>query len=276
MRYSLMSVDTAYLRTMGIKIIEGRDFLPSDTAAAIINEATLKKWKWMKPGKMISTTSGEQIDSALVVGVCEDFRFGTTRISSHKPFILLYEKDKSRDFLNVSIVAGADQDKALDQVQSVVRKHFKQNDLQLKFFDDTLRDAYQIELRYFRQLYLLAIACLLITLVGVLCLTIFETEYRRKEIGIRKVAGATTGEIVGMFCRRYGWLLLISSAIAVPLAIIASWLTLDHFAEHVSISSCWWVFPIGLLVVGIATIGIVALQSWRAGHENPVNNIKNE
>ena len=275
-KYSLMSADTAYMHTRGLKIIEGRGFRPYDKAAAIINEAARKKWGRMKPGVKISTSSDYQNDSAVVVGVCEDFRFGTTRISSHEPFIFLYETDKPRDYLNVLLATDIDNEKAFNKVQSVVQQHYDNNNVQLKYFDDNLHEAYQNELRYFRQLYLLSIACLLITLVGVFCLTVFEMEYRRKEIGIRKVLGATTGEVVGMFCRRYGWLLLISFIIAAPLAYIAGQMTLAHFAEHVSIHQWLWLFPVGLLAVAIVTMGTVVLQSWRSARENPVNSIKTE
>ena len=124
------------------------------------------------------------------------------------------------------------------------------------------------------MIYYLSVICLITTLIGVLCLTMFDTEYRRKEIGIRKVAGASTGEIIMMFCRHYGKLILISFAAAAPIALISGYLTLEYFAEHTAIP--WWAFPVGLLLVGSVTLATVALQSWRAARENPVNSLKTE
>ena len=116
-----------------------------------------------------------------------------------------------------------------------------------------------------------------IMLIGVFCLTLFEAEYRRKEIGIRKVAGATTGEIVSMLCRQYVPLILISFACAVPIALLSGWLTLNYFAEHVDIHG--WIIPItllALLLVGGIAMATIVLQSWRTARENPVNSIKTE
>jgi len=137
-----------------------------------------------------------------------------------------------------------------------------------------LKSTYEKEFRFVNQMVTISIICIILTLIGVFCLTIFETEYRRKEIGIRKVSGATTGDIVLMFCRRYTWLLLISFAIAAPLAYYSGRLTLAYFAEHTRIH--WWIFPVALVAVGIITLGTVAFQSWRAARENPVNNLKTE
>ena len=118
------------------------------------------------------------------------------------------------------------------------------------------------------------VICIIVTLVGVFCLTMFETEYRRKEIGIRKVTGATTGEIIGMFCAQYVTLVLVSFVIAAPLAFIIGNMWLNNFAEHRSMD--WWVFPLTLLVVGGLTIGTIILQCWRTARENPTDSIKTE
>ena len=102
-----------------------------------------------------------------------------------------------------------------------------------------------------------------------------ETEYRRKEIGIRKVTGATSGEIIGMFCARYCILIIICFIIAAPLAYYVGNLWLESFAEHQP--NRWWVFlPLSLLVVGGLTIGTIVLQCWRVAHENPTDSIKTD
>ena len=111
-------------------------------------------------------------------------------------------------------------------------------------------------------------------LVGVFCLTMLETEYRRKEIGIRKVAGATSADIIGMLCKRYCLLIVACFVIAAPVAYFISDMWLNSFFEHQPIS--WWPFPLSLVVVGGLTIGTIVLQCWRAAHENPVNSIKDE
>ncbi len=130
------------------------------------------------------------------------------------------------------------------------------------------------EFRYINLMVIIASICLIITLGGVFCLTLFEIEYRRKEIGIRKISGAASHEIVWMLCRHYVNYILISFAIAAPLALYSGHRTLESFKLKTSID--WWLFPLALVLIGAIVLGTVALQSLRAARENPVNSIKSE
>jgi putative ABC transport system permease protein len=133
---------------------------------------------------------------------------------------------------------------------------------------------YQEEFRFIRQVLLFSVICLVITLIGVFCLTMFETEYRRKEIGIRMVMGSSTREILFLFCRRYVWLIVGCFIVAAPIAWHIGKQWLQGFAERTPIY--WWLFPLALLVVCVITLATVVIQSWRMANENPVNCIKNE
>ena len=273
--YSFMYVDRQYLSTLGIKIIEGRDFLPSDTAAIIINEAVHRETGWLKVGDKISTRSDETPDSAVIVGVCAGIRYGTMFTGNDQAygFILDHSKYYKPEYvLNINVAPTANQDTVIQQVQTVLKKH--DIDSTPIHFDKILEDTYQKELRFFKLIYLLSIICILITLIGMFCLTMFETEYRRKEIGIRKVSGATTGEIVMMLCRHYVPLILLSFVLAVPLAAYFGRSTLQYFSQRTDIS--WWIFPLALVLVGSITLATVALKSWRTARENPSISLKNE
>jgi len=105
-------------------------------------------------------------------------------------------------------------------------------------------------------------------------MTMFETEYRRKEIGIRKVMGSSTKEILMMFCRHYALLLAVSFIVAAPVAYYIGRQWLQSFAERTPIY--WWLFPLSLLAVGSITLSTVITQSWRAANANPVESIKSE
>ena len=141
-------------------------------------------------------------------------------------------------------------------------------------FKSRLENSYEDEIRFFKWIFILSVVCTLITLIGVFCLMMFESEYRRKEIGIRKIVGATTGEIVTMLCKQYIPLILISFVIAAPIALYSANETLKYFAEHAPVK--WWIFPLALLIVGGIVMTIILLQSWRTARENPVNSIKTE
>ena len=272
--YNFMYVDNQYLSTLGIKVVEGRDFLPGDTAAIIINEAAHQQMDWLKVGDKISTSPDETPDSAVIVGVCAGIRYGTMFTGNDQPYGFILDRGYyvPEYQLNINVASTANQDTILQQVNDLLKRY----DIESTpvHFDKVLENIYQRELRFFNLIYLLSIICILITLIGMFCLTMFETEYRRKEISIRKVSGATTREIVMMLCRHYVPLILLSFVLAVPLAAYFGWLTLQYFSQRTDIS--WWIFPLALLLVGSITLATVALKSWRTARENPSISLKNE
>ena len=273
-RYSYMLVEPNYMTTMGIKMLEGHDFTPADTNSIIINRASQEKWDWIKIGSRISTGIGST-DSAVVIGVCDNIRYGTLRIVSNKPFFFIYSAgDNYLCYLNAHIAPNADREQARKQFSELIKKYCGRDDIPVNTFDDDLIKAYRNEFRFINLMFIIAMISVLCTIIGVICLSQFEAEYRRKEIGIRKVAGATTGEIIGMFTRYYVRLILLSFAIAALPAYFISQLTLNYFALHTAIH--WWIFPLSLLIVGGITLGIVLTLSLRTARENPVTSIKTE
>lgn len=277
MGYNVTYIDHDFMRTMGIEIVEGRDFNDNDEAAVIINEAARRQWTWLKLGDCILTTAEDDyIDSATVVGVCKNIRYGTLRVNSNQPFAFILDREIPGDKVIVRVAAGSDMGRVRQQANQVVQTFRNDVATLVDSYDNGVADSYHNEFRFFSQVYLIAFLCLVITLIGLFCITMFETEYRRKEIGIRKVAGATTGEIVWMLCRHYGWLILMSFAVAAPVAWYFGYKTLDHFAERTAIFSHWWIFPLSLTLVGGTMLGTVALQAWLAAHKNPAATIKTE
>ena len=275
-KYTLMHCSENFPSVMGIEIVEGRGFESSDSLSIIINKAMQERYQWIKLGTVISTgITDEEPDSAVVVGVCKDIRYGTTRISNHVPFCLVYKKDYP--YLgNVCVVVkpGVNHETAKDEINKVLTSRYDNQINPIQYFNDVLKGTYKNEFRYMNMMVLISIICLIITLTGLFCLTMFETEYRRKEIGIRKVMGATPREIINMLCSRYALFILISFAIAAPLAFYFGWLTLKSFNQHATIP--WWLFPLALLIVGGIMLGTVLVKSWRTAHENPSNSIKSE
>lgn len=277
-KYSIMHVSPDYPTTMKIELIEGRSFNNGDTAAIIVNRAAQERWPWIQLESVIGTnTSDTEPDSAVVVGICENIRYGTIRAHKNLPFLIVYDKNYPYlSAVSMRVAADADRDNVMRQVNNLLRDRYGILSQPAVYFNNQLEVTYGKEFRYMYQMVLLAITCLILTLIGVFCITIFETEFRRKEIGIRKVSGATTGRIIMVFCRRYTRLLLISFAVAAPIALISGWLTLRTFAEHAGAADYWWVFPLSLVLVSAITLGIVAARSWRAASENPINSIRTE
>ena len=275
-KYTLIHCSHNMPTAMGIRIVEGRNFTAEDTAAIIINEATQKRFGWIKLGSVISTGySDEEPDSAVVVGICNDIRYGTTRIDRHQPFFLVYKEGYPYNGnMIVRLQDDANRDSVKAHIDNLLKARYGNKIKPSKFFNQVLTETYSSEFRYMNLMVMICIICLIITLIGIFCLTMFETEYRRKELGIRKAMGATTREIVDMLCRRYALYILISFAIAAPVAWLLGELTLRHFPQHTT--NFWWLFPLALVLVGGLMLGTMLIKSWRSARENPSNSIRSE
>ena len=270
-----LPVDWRYFKTLGIKIVEGRDFNEHDGDVMILNEAARKQWDWVQIDKPYIK------DGEPVVGICENIRFGSTRVdrtTARVAFIIFGENYKDwgdqLGVVNIRVGKNIDKVEARQRINDLLQKMGNSAEVEAKFLDQQLENLYQDEFRFIRQVLWFAAVCLIITLIGVFCLTMFETEYRRKEIGIRKVMGSSTKEILLMFCRHYVLLLLVSFVVAAPVAYYIGSQWLQGFAERTPIY--WWLFPLALLIVGVITMATVVAQCWRTANENPVNSIKNE
>ena len=273
--FTSMPVDWHYLRTMGIKVVEGRDFNEHDSDCYIINEAARKRWTWVEMDK-------ELIDGDLpVVGVCENVRYASIhqdRETDPVAFVIMGERyadwGDRLGMLNVRLAPQTDKLALRRQIQDKLSEMGDGSAVEVHFLDEEMERLYQDEFRFIRQVIVFSIICLIITLIGVSCLTMFETEYRRKEIGIRKVFGSSEKQIVRLLTSRYAQILLIAFVIAVPLAWYMGSQWLENFTERTIIH--WWLFPLALVLVGLVTLLTAALQGWRAATANPVESIKTE
>ena len=273
--FTSLPVDWRYLRLMGIEIVEGRDFQEHDGDVYIINEAARRRWSWVEMDKPLTD------DDLTVVGVCSNIRYASIhqdRDSEPVAFVILGEKyaqwGDRLGIVNVRIAQGVDKREKRRQIQDRLREMSGTDDLEVRFLDQQLQRLYEEEFRFIHQILALAVLTLLITLIGVFCLTLFETEYRRKEIGIRKIMGSSTGQVMQLLVSRYLWLTLAAFLVAAPVAYIIGIHWLQNFTERTAVP--WWLFPLSLLCVGSAALGTVALQSWRAANANPIESIKSE
>ena len=285
MNMQVMLCDPGYLHTMGLKIEEGRDFKESDsqTGAYILNRTMMDKYKWLHVGDSIGSRSEWGDHNYLIVGVCNNFRMKSVRNDNSilsvaflvlDPLAMSCMGDRCYN-LFVRVAEGHDKIEAKRNIEKVLnRLDASYGDYKMKFFDDALQRTYVDEFRFISQVKLFAIICIIITIIGVFSLTMFETEYRRKEIGIRKVMGSSVGAVVRLFAVRYSVPLVASFVIVAPLGYWLSRQWLQSFAEHTPIY--WWLFPLSFVGVSAVVILTVVAQSWRVATENPVESIKTE
>ena len=283
--FYMLPANKDLLRTLGIEIAEGRDFNESDkNGAFIVSESTARRYKDFHIGQPLAPArDNAKFDpiSYPVVGVCKDFQFTTMRVnSSAKDMAFVIYGNGMEDWgdpckkIFIRAKAGYDKLAAKQEAAELINRLCPDKQHTLYFLDDCLEKAYDEEFLFIGQVKLFAFICILIKLIGVFCLTMFETEYRRKEIAIRKVMGSSVGEVLSFFTKRYTLPLVISFVIAAPIGYYISEQWLQNFAEHTPIY--WWLFPVAFFVVSIVVLFTVIVQSWRVATMNPVESIKTE
>ena len=267
-------VDYRYLSVMGIKITEGRNFKPGDGDVYIFNEAARKKYPWMKVGE--PATPGDYP----VVGFCENIRFSSFRNNDAvEPMaFFIYGKDYAgwdgNNILNIRVAAGVDKVDMLHRLAEAAEKMAPGREFKFRFMDEVIDQNYHQELRFTRQILLFSLIAIVLSMIGVFGLTLFESEYRRKEIGIRKIMGSSTGEILYMFTKRYFVMLVGCFVLAAPFGWWIGHDWLESFSDKTPIRA--WVFVASFLLVSLITVLTVTFQCWKNANENPVRSIKTE
>lgn len=275
--FNVYAVSWDFLKTMGIEIVDGRDFLQSDehseTGALIFNEQAMKA---------LNITVGEQINGHLddnntpVVGICKDFDFQSAQYDITPYAFLVFGKyswDQPR-VAYIRTVAEADIAEVRKYITDTVLALSPNSDpekIDVKFFDNELELVYQREDKLSTLVTLFSFLSIVISIIGVFGLVLFETQYRRREIGIRRVHGASVRGILSLFNRKYIYIVAICSAVAIPLSyyIINGWMQQYVYRTPMS----WWVYALAVGVTLLITIVTVSLRSWSAANENPTNSI---
>ena len=267
-------VDYRYLSVMGIKITEGRDFKPGDGDVYIFNEAARKKYPWMRVDEPAVP------EDYPIVGFCENIRFSSFRNNDAvEPMtFFIYEKDHAdwdaNSVLNIRVAPGVDKVDMLHRLTEAAEKMAPGRDFNFRFMDQVIDQNYHRELRFTHQILLFSLIAIVLSIIGVFGLTLFESEYRRKEIGIRKILGSSTTQILYMFNRRYILILTGCFIVAAPFGWWIGQHWLQGFAEKTPVSP--WIFILSFLLVTLITMLTITVQSWKNACENPANSIKTE
>ena len=280
----VLPCDYEYLRTMQLKIVEGRDFRESDmkTGAYVLNKAAMAQYKWLVVGDSIGRQSNWGSQSNYnIVGVCNNFKLKSMRCDNSNVAVafIIFGPDMAQwgdrcGQVFVRVAKNQDKIEAKRRIAEVLNKLDGSQKYEMKFLDDDLQQTYVEEFRFISQVKLFAIICIIITIIGVFSLTMFETEYRRKEIAIRKVMGSSIGSVVRLFAMRYALPLVVAFVVAAPVGWWLSNSWLQSFAEHTPIH--WWLFPLSFVLVSAVVVITVIIQSWRVATANPVESIKTE
>ncbi len=263
---NMPEVDDNYLNLFNIQLVEGRNFSKDHSdlnGSIIINEEYARIMDWKEPlGKKMFKDSGSK-----VIGVVKDFHFESLH-NRIEPLAFRYNENNP-SYLFVK--ASSDR---VDYIRSVWRKYHKDIPFEYEYVSDILTSQYQKDEKQKKIFGYLSLLAMIISCLGLYGLTSVFITRRIKEIGIRKINGASTSEILKMINTDFLTLVIIAFIVACPVAWFAVHKWLENFAYKTALS--WWIFALaGILALGIAIL-TVSWQSWRTAARNPVEALRHE
>jgi putative ABC transport system permease protein len=277
-----MPIGEDFVKVMGLKIVEGRDFsrkLLTDVGTNfLVNEAMVRKMGWEKPiGKRLQLAG----QSGRVVGVVHDFNFKSLR-SSIEPFVMF---PMNNDYSNVSPVvrpllqqllvlnvSGEDVPGTLGHIERVMSQADPLHPFDYTFLDDSLDKLYKSETQLMKLIGLFAAVCIFIACLGLFGLAAFATEQRTHEIGTRKVLGATSMQIIVLLSKRILLIVVIAAVLASAIAYFAIDEWLAGFAYRAGINP--FIFVLSAIVAAAVAFATVALQSFKTARADPVEALR--
>ena len=273
--FQCLPVSSDFLDVMGIKLEAGRDFRPEDelksTGCYLFNE---------KARALYDLKVGDKIEGAEIIGFVPDVKFASLRQEDSPMAFYLwgkYQWGQEGNYYDVAYVrlrAGADQAVAIAHAHETLAVLDGETSFEVLPMVEAIREAYVREADESLLVALFCLVAILLSIVGVFGAVMFECECRRQAIAIRRVFGATAGQVVFAFNLTYLKRQLFCFALAAPLAwhFVSDWLS--RFAYRVPLY--WWIWPLAFLLVASVTVLTISCRSWRAMREGPLRNLHSE
>lgn len=269
--FATIATEYDYTETMGIKLLEGRDFSRefNDTLSVVINQAAVDFMGLKDPiGKKIKFNNTDLTIIGVVSNVVMDSPYQPV-----EPMTLIFEPQWSST-ITIRLNKTSDIGASIDQVEAVFKKLNPNYPFEYRFADTDFEKKFATINLISKLATIFATLAIIITCLGLFGLAAFTAEQRTKEIGIRKVMGASISSLVVLISKDFSRLVIFSFGISAPIA----WWFLNNFLERYPyrVSIAWWMLPlVGLFALTLAVL-IVSTQAIKAAVSNPVNSLRNE
>lgn len=267
-----INTDYDWSKTFGIKMIEGRDFsedVKSDSTAIIVNKEAIKLMDLKDPIGTELHVTGLNLK---IIGVCDDVLIGSP-YEDVTPMYIVLDKNTVN---NVSIRLSKTNDLpgSLNEVQKVFNKYAPAYPFEYVFVDQDFAQKFTTIDLTSELASLFATLAIIITGLGLFGLASYTAEQRTKEIGIRKVLGASVSNVVGLISKDFSIMVIVAFVISAPL----SWYLMSQYLERYAIRTniAWWILPLTGAIALIFALLIVTTQALRAARLNPVKALRNE
>jgi putative ABC transport system permease protein len=270
-----LSVDYDFLKTYGMELLAGRTFskeFGTDPAEAfIVNETAVREFKWETPEGALGKKIIREGKEGKIIGVIRDFNFSslTTPVAA----MVIEMNPNQYNTLSVKF-ENANVQSTLDNIEKDWNRMFPEKTFQFTFLDEQLDSQYESFQNFGIIIQTFALIAILISCLGVYGLVLFVVQRKVKEIGVRKVLGASIGSILGLIYRDFVWLLAIGFVVATPVSYYFMDQWLENFTYRTGIDAMTYL--ISFLVV-VVIIGLtIAYQALQASMANPVNSLRSE
>ena len=263
-----------FIDFFGIVLTRGENFSRTalNESQVILNETGIKRHPVLEHywGRNLPTPS---LQNGRLIGVANDIHYLSLRKEIGSLAIICGTEETEYSYMFLKL-AGGDLPATLQNIRQACERIAPEGIFTFKFLDDSLQEDYEAEKRLMQVISLMGGIAIVLALVGVYGLIIFNAQYKRKEIGIRKVNGATEGQIVLLLNRSFFRLLAVSFVVACPLV----WYAMSRWLEGFSYKTPmhWWIFLLAGLITLVIALVTVSWQSWKAATENPVKALKAE
>ncbi|MDR2920859.1 MAG: ABC transporter permease [Tannerella sp.] len=269
----ILPVSSNFLDMMGIPY-EGQELLTSFDASEahylIPNKKLMQEFE-MEPNSTIEVSWHEKGPFG-VLGFADNINPKSLKYTIENFCFMIGQSNSHNSYIKIK--AGSNIEDVVEHIRQTVAEIDPAWPFEIEFFDTIYDNMYKKELNTSKMIFLFSLLAIIIFIVGVFALVVFETQYRFKEIGIRKVHGASIAGILWMFNRHYLKILVVCFVIASPFAWYAVSEWLKGFAYQTPLY--WWVYVLAFLIVSFITILTVTYQSWQTAVKNPTDSIRTE
>ncbi len=267
------SVDEDFIETLGLELVAGNDFSPNSGREIIINEGAAMSLGFDQPGFSVNSILKWNDEEVIVRGVVKNFHHGRIdRVLPESPVVIAYNPEKTQ-IVNVRI-SGGDVPGTIARLSEIWSLHNPNFDFEYEFYDLVLDQRYSVFRDLIKIFSFAAISAIFIACMGLLGMAAYNADLRVKEIGIRKVMGASVSGIFRLLNQGYLKLLAIAATFALPLGWIIATKLLDNFSNKVSVGFDILILAIALIMV--PTMLATSSQTIRAAKANPANSLREE
>ncbi len=271
-----VAVDYDFIPTYNMQMAAGRNFAKdfgTDSANYILNETSVKALGWT-PAQAVGKDFVYGGTRGHIIGVVKDFHFESLH-QEIAPMILILRSIASQNFNNLSIkIAGKNLPAALAHIENTWRKFFPESPYRSTFLDADFDALYKSEQKQGSIFTVFSCVAIFIACLGLFGLSAFSITQRVKEIGVRKVLGASTSSIVGLLSKDFLKLVAFAALFAFPIAWYAMHNWLQDFAYRISMP--WWIFIVAGILAAVVALVTISFQAIKAALSNPVKSLRSE